>query len=75
MELYNLISETLISKGASFDKLVAQTYDGALNMSGCYNDLPSKAPSTSSMNCIKNQRELSKYVKQKHDSPGVTWQE
>ena len=34
MELYNLISETLISKGVSFDKLVAQTYDGASNMSG-----------------------------------------
>ena len=39
MELYNLISETLISKGVSFDKLVAQTYDGASNMSGCYNGL------------------------------------
>ena len=32
MELYNFISETLILKGVSFDKLVAQTYDGALNM-------------------------------------------
>ena len=32
MELHNLISETLILKGVSFDKLVAQTYDGALNM-------------------------------------------
>ena len=39
MELYNLISETLASKGVSFDKLVAQTYDGASNMSGCYNGL------------------------------------
>ena len=39
MELYNLISETLISKGVSFDKLVAQTYDGASNMSGCHNGL------------------------------------
>ena len=39
MELYNLISETLISKGVSFDKLVAQTYEGASNMSGCYNGL------------------------------------
>ena len=28
MELYNLISETLASKGVSFDKLVAQTYNG-----------------------------------------------
>ena len=34
MELYNLIS-----KGLSFDKLVAQTYKGASNMSGCYNGL------------------------------------
>jgi hypothetical protein len=39
MELYKLISETLISKSVSFDKLVAQTYDGASNMSGCYNGL------------------------------------
>lgn len=39
MELYNLISETLVSKGVSFDNLVAQTYDGAANMSGCYNGL------------------------------------
>jgi hypothetical protein len=27
MELYNLISETLVSKGVSFGKLVAQTYN------------------------------------------------
>ena len=39
MELYNVISETLASKAVSFDKLVAQTYDGASNMSGCYNGL------------------------------------
>ena len=39
MELYNLIPETPISKGVSFDKLVAQTYDGASNMSCCYNGL------------------------------------
>ncbi len=39
MELYKLISEMLISKSVSFDKLVAQTYDGASNMSGCYNGL------------------------------------
>ncbi|CAB4011432.1 zinc finger MYM-type 1-like [Paramuricea clavata] len=39
MELYNLISQTLVSKGVSFGKLVAQTYDGASNMSGCYNGL------------------------------------
>ncbi|CAB4036170.1 zinc finger MYM-type 1-like [Paramuricea clavata] len=39
MELYNLISETLVSKGVSFGKLVAKTYDGASNMSGCYNGL------------------------------------
>ena len=39
MELYKLISETLISKSVSFDKLVAQTYDGASNMIGCYNGL------------------------------------
>ncbi|CAB4011234.1 zinc finger MYM-type 1-like [Paramuricea clavata] len=31
--------ETLISKGVSFGKLVAQTYDGASNMRGCYNSL------------------------------------
>ena len=37
--IYNLISEKLISKSVSFDKLVAQTYDGASNMSGCYNGL------------------------------------
>ena len=39
MQLYNLISETLIAKGVSFDKLVAQTYDRTSNMSGCYNGL------------------------------------
>jgi hypothetical protein len=39
MELYNLISETLVSKGVSFGKLIAQTYNGASNMSGCYNGL------------------------------------
>ena len=39
MELYNVILETLVSKGVSFDKLVAHAYDGASNMSGCYNGL------------------------------------
>ena len=31
----------LKSKGVTFSKLVAQTYDGASNMSGCYNGLQS----------------------------------
>ena len=38
-ELYTTIVEALKSEGVSFDKLVAQTYDGASNMSGCYNGL------------------------------------
>ena len=38
-ELYTTIVEVLKSEGVSFDKLVAQTYDGASNMSGCYNGL------------------------------------
>ena len=40
-ELYTSVSEMLKSKGVTFSKLVAQTYDGASNMSGCYNGLQS----------------------------------
>ena len=37
--VFDLLFSTLQSKGASFNKLVAQAYDGASNMSGCYNGL------------------------------------
>ena len=37
--LYDLITTTLKSKDISFHKLIAQAYDGASNMSGCYNGL------------------------------------
>ena len=40
-ELYTSVSEMLKSKGVTFSKLVAQTYDGASDMSGCYNGLQS----------------------------------
>eukprot|EP00794_Sanderia_malayensis_P013730 gene13730-15162_t len=39
LEIYNCIAAALASKEISFGKLVAQTYDGASNMSGCYNGL------------------------------------
>ena len=39
LEIYNCIAAALTNKGISFEKLVAQTYDGASNMSGCYNGL------------------------------------
>jgi hypothetical protein len=38
-ELYDTIVDALKSQGVTFDKVVAQTYDGASNMSGCYNRL------------------------------------
>ena len=38
-ELYNAIMTTFELQGVTFEKLVAQTYDGASNMSGCYNGL------------------------------------
>ena len=38
-DLFTVIHTTLQSKDLSFKKLVAQTYDGASNMSGCYNGL------------------------------------
>ena len=38
-ELYSAIMTTFELQGATFEKLVAQTYDGASNMSGCYNGL------------------------------------
>ena len=38
-DLFTVIYTTLQSKDVSFKKLVAQTYDGASNMSGCYNGL------------------------------------
>lgn len=31
--------EAFKSVGVTFDKLIAQTYDGASNMNGCYNGL------------------------------------
>ena len=37
--LYDLISTTLKSKDVSFHKFIAQAYDGASNMSGCYKGL------------------------------------
>ena len=36
---FSVIVKTLESKNVSFEKLVAQTYDGASNMSGFYNGL------------------------------------
>ena len=39
MELYNELLTTVMTKAISFDKLVTQTYDGASNMTGCYNGL------------------------------------
>ena len=38
-ELYNTVVDALKSQGVTFSKMVAQTYDGASNMSGCYNGL------------------------------------
>lgn len=38
-ELYNAMMTTFELQGVTFEKLVAQTYDGASNMSGCYNGL------------------------------------
>ena len=37
--LYDVIAAALESYGVTFEKLVAQAYDGASNMSGCYNGL------------------------------------
>ena len=37
--LFRVILSTFDSKGVSFDKIVAQTYDGASNMNGCNNGL------------------------------------
>ena len=37
--LFRAMLSTFDSKGVSFDKLVAQTYDGASNVNGCYNGL------------------------------------
>ena len=37
--LFAVIIKAFESKDVSFEKLVAQTYDGASNMSGCYNGL------------------------------------
>ena len=37
--LFSVIVKALKSKNISFEKLVAQTYDGASNMSGFYNGL------------------------------------
>ena len=38
-QLYDTIVDALKSRGVTFDKIVAETYDGASNMSGCYNGL------------------------------------
>ena len=40
-ELYTSISEMLKFKGVTFSKLVSQTYDGASNLTECYNELQS----------------------------------
>eukprot|EP00731_Ephydatia_muelleri_P012303 Em0006g1197a len=40
-DLYGVIMSVLKLKDVSFDKLIAQAYDGASNMSGCYNGLQS----------------------------------
>ena len=37
--LYDVIAAALESQGVTFEKLVAQAYDSAYNMSGCYNGL------------------------------------
>ena len=37
--IFDVLFSTLQSKDVSFNKLVAQAYDGASNMSGCYNGL------------------------------------
>ena len=37
--LFSVIVKAFEAKNVSFEKLVAQTYDGASNMSGCYNGL------------------------------------
>ena len=39
MGLFSVIIKVFESKKVTFDKLVAQTYDGASNMIGCYNGL------------------------------------
>ena len=38
-QLYDTIVDAFKSRGVTFDKIVAQTYDGASNMSGCYKGL------------------------------------
>ena len=38
-QLYDTIVDAFKSRGVTFDKIVAQTYDEASNMSGCYNGL------------------------------------
>ena len=35
-QLYDTIVDALESRGVTFDEIVAQRYDGASNMSGCY---------------------------------------
>eukprot|EP00731_Ephydatia_muelleri_P004175 Em0002g351a len=40
-DLYGVIMSVLKLRDVSFDKLIAQAYDGASNMSGCYNGLQS----------------------------------
>ena len=40
-DLYRDIMSVLQFRDVSFDRLIAQAYDGASNMSGCYNGLQS----------------------------------
>ena len=51
-DLFSIILTTLNSKDVSFGKLVAQTYDGASNMSGCYNGLQALIQSRINPNII-----------------------
>ena len=37
--IFNVIVKAFESKGVTFENVVAQTCDGASNMSGCYNGL------------------------------------
>ena len=39
LEIYNCVAAALTGEEISFEKLAAQTYDGASYMSGCYNGL------------------------------------
>ena len=51
-DVFSIILITLNSKDVSFGKLVAQTYDEASNMSGCYNGLQALIQSRINPNII-----------------------